>query len=293
MVKYRTPAPQNIRLTFAGLAAGVFAVVSGAQAHEPAGEATYLANAGVLVSVCGEKILFDAFYEDSYGRYALVPDEARQDLLAGRPPYDEVSALFVSHVHGDHFSPAPALAYLRAWPDVKLYGSLQVADALAKAAGSDDEVLQRVIAFDLEPGAAPADAVHDALSIDVVAIPHSGGARMSDIDNLVFRVSLNQAATVMHLGDAVADEALFAGRQAHWDARRTDLVFPPFWFFRDDAGRRILENNIRAAAAVGVHVPAAAIGQGDGWRDESGGDLFTDPGETRVIGDIVCAAENR
>ena len=277
----------------AGLIAGVLAFASAARAHGPTSEATYLANAGVLVSVCGEKVLFDAFYEDSYGRYALVPDETREALLAGRPPYDDVSALFISHVHGDHFSPAPALAYLRAWPDVRLYGSRQVADALTKAAGPDDEVLERVVAFGLQPGAAPGTASHDALSIDVVAIPHAGGERMADIDNLVFRVSLGQAATVMHLGDAVADETAFAVSQAYWDARRSDMVFPPFWFLSDAVGRRILEDTVRAAAAVGVHVPAAAIGQGDGWREEVNGDLFTDPGETRTIGQDVCVKAAR
>lgn len=279
--------------TLAGLVAAALAFASAARAHESSGKATYLANAGVLVSVCGEKILFDAFYEDRYGRYALVPDETRQDLLVGRPPYDDVSAVFISHVHGDHFSPAPALAYLRAWPDVVLYGSRQVADKLAQAAGSDDDVLQRVIAFDLEPGAASVDAVHAALSIDVVAVPHAGGERMAAIDNLVFRVSLGRAATVMHLGDAVADEAVFARSQAYWDVRRADMVFPPFWFFRDDAGRRILEDTVRAAAAVGVHVPAAAIGHGDGWRQEAGGDLFTDPGETRPIAIDICVTADR
>ena len=71
-------------------------------------------NEGILVSACGSKILFDAFYEDSYGQYLLVPDEIRAALMSGEPPYDDIDAVFVSHVHGDHFSPAPTLAYLGA-----------------------------------------------------------------------------------------------------------------------------------------------------------------------------------
>lgn len=57
------------------------------------------------------KILFDAFYADSYGRHMLVPDEITGSMLAGEAPYDGIDVVFVSHVHGDHFSAAPAIAH--------------------------------------------------------------------------------------------------------------------------------------------------------------------------------------
>jgi len=268
----------------------LLASVGLAAAHEPGGQVSYLGNEGILVSACDTKVLFDAFYDDDYGQYVLVPTAVRDDLLAGTPPYDDVDAVFVSHGHGDHFTAEPALAYLRAHSDVTLFGPQQVLDALRKAAGpADDELLSRVVAFDIKPGAPPETLTVDQLTIDVVATPHSGGARMAGINNLVFRVTLEQSATVMHLGDSVADDAVFSRQQEHWDARHSHAAFPPYWFLLDEDGRRVLDNRIRADQVVGIHVPAKAVGQGDAWREQINGDLFTDPGETRVISStLLC-----
>ena len=262
-----------------------------ASAHEPSAEGRYLGNEGSLVSACGSKILFDAFYEDSYGQYLLVPDGIRAGLMAGEPPYDDVDALFVSHVHGDHFSPEPTLAYLRAQPDVRLFGTSQVVAALETAtAGKEPGLMARVTAIDTVPGAAAHAAELGGVSFDVIAIPHAGGARMADIENLAFRVTLGGSLTILHLGDATADSQTFAARQPHWDARAVHVAFVPFWFFLDEEGRRALEDHVRAGHAVGIHVPGEARGQGDAWRERMGGDAFTDPGETRELAALFGGA---
>lgn len=253
-----------------------------AGAHESS--ARYIGNEGVLV-VSGEtKVLFDAFYADSYGNYVLVSDQTREALLAGLPPYDGINAVVVSHVHGDHFSAGPTLEYLRANASVVFFGPMQAVDALkALSPPEDAELLKRLVGFDIKPGQQNKSFSNDDLSLEVVAIPHSGGARMADIDNLVFRVTLNTSPTVLHLGDATTDDSEFNRQQAFWDSRRIDTVFPPYWFYLESEGRAVLENRIRARQVIGIHVPARAMGQGDAWRERLGGDLFTDPGEQRTI----------
>ncbi|MGI9265063.1 MAG: MBL fold metallo-hydrolase [Gammaproteobacteria bacterium] len=253
-------------------------------AHEPGGQVEYLGNEGLLVSVCDTKILFDAFFDDDYEQYVLVPGDTRADILAGRPPYDGVDALFVSHAHGDHFSADLVLEYLLAHKHVVLFGPQQIVDALIGATGSvDNDTSSRIIAFGTKPGDPPEQTALDRLKVDVVAIPHAGGARMSDIDNLVFRVTVAGASTVMHFGDAAADDTFFARQPEFWGAMQTQAAFPPYWFLINESGRRILENRIRATQVVGVHVPANAVGNGDAWRQEIGADLFSDPGEARVV----------
>ncbi len=252
-----------------------------ATAHES--QALYLGNEGVLVSHGKDKVVFDAFFSDSHGLYVLVPDELRTGLTEGRPPFDGIDAVFVSHVHGDHFSPEPTLAYLRAQRKVRLFAPRQVADALAAAAGADDPVLARVTAFDLKPGDPPQTANAGKIRIDVVAIPHSGGARNADIENLAFRATLGKWPTVLHLGDAAPDYARFTELKPLWEAKATDLVFPPVWFYGRDVGRLILML-IGASEAIGIHVAVEAVGNGEFWRREANADLFTDPGESRTIG---------
>jgi L-ascorbate metabolism protein UlaG (beta-lactamase superfamily) len=262
----------------------LFCCVASSAVHGHDAESRYLGNEGVLVSSGETKVMFDAFYNDSYGQYVLVSDDTRDRMMAAEAPFDGVDALVVSHVHGDHFSAEPTLAYLRANPAVQFFGPMQAVEALkAIAAESDASLLARLNGVDLSPGQSPAAIRRPGLLVEAVAIPHSGGAQMAHIDNLAFRVTLGMSPTVLHLGDAGTVDADFAAQQSFWDQRRPDAAYPPFWFYLDEAGRQILESRIQAAQVIGIHVPARAAGEGDGWREQMKGDLFTDPGETRAM----------
>jgi L-ascorbate metabolism protein UlaG (beta-lactamase superfamily) len=271
-----------IRLSMATLLI-LLSTLTGAFAHDPAARAAYLGNEGVMVTHGQTKILFDAFYANSYGQYALVPNEIAAAMMAGEAPYDGVDAIFVSHVHGDHFTAAPAIAYMRAQPNARLYGSSQVYDAI-KAAGvaDDDPLLTRIEGFDLSPEDKERSFEVDGLTVDVVAIPHAGNR--PNIQNFAWRVTLDDETTVMHLGDAGPVRKDFERHKSYFDAKKTHAAFPPYWFFGHNEGEAILRDIIKADQATGVHVPARAAGNGDEWRANAGGDLFTDPGETREIG---------
>lgn len=273
-----------MRKTLTHLLCGCLLMFGSSHAHDHS-RATYLGNAGILVEQGETKVLFDAFYSVSYDTYTLVPDPILEDLMAGTPPYDGIDAVFVSHVHGDHFSAAPAVAYLRQHATVMLYGSQQVRDAIVQEVGEQDPLLARVTSADLEHAAAPMQFELGAMRIDVVAIPHSGSRSRDSIQNLAWRVSLADDLTVMHLGDAGTVLSDFEQQATFFAARQTALAFPPYWFLGNADGEVILEQHIRAGQVIGVHVPAMARGEGDAWRDKHGGDLFTDPGEQRSLGE--------
>ncbi len=247
------------------------------------GTARYLANEGVLVELDDTKILFDAFFSNSYGNYSLVPEAKVAALHAGTAPYDGIDALFVSHAHGDHFSPEPTLAYLRAQPGVRLFGPVEAIAALKALLPTDDTLATRLTAFTLNPNDTAVTLQVDDIDIEVVAIPHAGGERMAGVRNLVFRVTLNDQLTVVHLGDAAPLVPVFAAQQPHWDKRETHHAFPPYWFFEGADGKRILQKHIRARHSTGVHVPAAARESSTEWRQRLGADLFIEPDEQRTL----------
>ncbi|WP_425409582.1 MBL fold metallo-hydrolase [Hyphococcus sp.] len=258
-------------------------MLTNASAHDPAAKATYLGNEGVMVARGDTKILFDAFYASSYEQYALVPDHIAEAMLEGAAPYDGVDAIFVSHVHGDHFTAAPAIAYMRAQEDVTLYASVQIREAFLEAGvEEDDPLLSRVRTFDFIPGGDPITVELENLLVDAVAIPHAGDR--PDVQNVAWRVSLDDETTVIHLGDADTEPAHFERHREHFASRNHDAAFPPYWFYLNENGRRVLETYIAADHTIGVHVPARAAGNGNAWRARADGDLFTDPGETRAIG---------
>jgi len=253
-----------------------------AAAHDDPTKAHYLGNEGVLITHGQTKILFDAFYANSYGQYALVPDDISAAMMSGTPPFDGVDAIFVSHVHGDHFTAAPAIAYLRVHESVQLYGSQQVYDAILSAGvAAVDPLMARIHGLDLAPEDEAESFAVGALSVDVVAIPHSGNR--PSIQNFAWRVTLDDDVTVMHLGDAGPVVSDFSRHLAHFKARKSHAAFPPYWFIGHEDGELILSDIISADQVVGVHVPKRAGGNGDEWRARADGDLYTDPGETREI----------
>ncbi len=252
-------------------------------AHDLA-TAHYLGNEGVMVERGETKILFDAFYAEGFGQYALVPKEISDAMKKGDPPFDGVDAIFVSHVHGDHFSPAPTVSYLRSQPGVTLFAPEQVRERMLESGvDANDPIMKRVRAFTLAPDDEGQAFSFGDIEIDVVSVPHAGNR--PHIQNYVWRVSLDDETTVAHLGDAGTVVSDFSRHQGHFNNKPTHAAFPPYWFLGDENGGLIMSDIIKAKQVIGVHVPKRAAGNGDQWRQRAGGDLFTDPGETRAIGD--------
>ncbi len=257
--------------------------LAAAYAHDDA-TARYLANAGVLVAHGDAKIVFDPLYRSSYDRYELVPDAIERALFAGASPYDDIDAVFISHYHGDHFTADVMLEFLDAQDTVHLYAPAQAVAAL-EAAGAGEELLSRVTAVDLRYGDAPVVHADGELVVEAVGIPHSGWpTRMTDVQNIAWRVTLDGAATVVHLGDADTKPEHYDLHPTYWSSAKTDLALPPYWYFLSPNGRLVLESRIRARHAIGVHVP------GDMPDDRAARpaeirefDLFTIPGEERVF----------
>jgi len=140
------------------------------------------------------------------------------------------------------------------------------------------------ILYSLDPEHEPIELSLDGLLIEAVAIPHSGGEQMADISNFAWRVTLHAMTTVIHLGDAGQVVADYERHRPFFEKKKHNAAFVPYWLFLDETGVGIIETYIDADQAIGVHVPASAIGKGDETREQLGADAFTDPGETRRIG---------
>ncbi len=245
----------------------------------------YLANEGVMVTYNNSKVMFDPLFDNSYDRYQMVPDAMRSAIMAGHTPYDGVDAIFVSHYHGDHFSAADLLALLRMQDDVRVYAPMQAVTAMHETATADDEgLLARVTGLDLDYGDSPARIDAGDIEIDAVHIPHSGWpSARTDVQNIAFRVTLEGAGTVLHLGDADARAVHFAGDEDYWSEPQTDLALPPYWFFATEDGAEILDDRIGARRSIGIHVPASFRNSAEIPAELRGYDLFTHPGERRTV----------
>ena len=150
-----------------------------------------------------------------------------------------------------------------------------------------DSIRDRVHGIGLEVGDAPFTASADGLAIEAVRIPHSGWPdRMATVENLAFRVTLapdaDDPTTVVHLGDADANDEHFAPHDEHRKQRTLDLALPPYWFLAMDGGAKALER-LAPGQVIGVHVPTGMTDPAKRGPKYEGDDLFVTAGETRVI----------
>lgn len=245
-------------------------------ASESEGKAHYLGNEGLLISTAHGKVLFDPFFHNDYGNYTLVPEDIRQAIFSGAAPYDSISAIVVSHAHGDHFSAEDALRYLKRFENTCLVAPKQAIDMLAKLDGAT-EVKSQLHAIELETGDPVTELRLGNIVIESVRIPHAGWPGRKNVENLVHRVTFGDELNVIHMGDADPNDLHFKPYTKHWEEHESEMAFPPYWFFTSRFGPAILSDRINAVESVGVHVPTKVPED----LQRSGKDYFTVPGEVR------------
>ncbi len=248
--------------------------------------AHYMANEGLMVVHGDTKVMFDPLYSQSFNNYMLLPEDMKAALFAGLAPYDGLDAIFISHYHGDHFTAEDVLSFMLARTDVELYAPGQAVIALRTIAGPDQQgIFSRVHGVDLDYKDAPVSMQVDNLLIEAVRIPHSGWPTgRLDVSNLAWRVTLDAATTVLHLGDADANDVHFALDPDFWSTNQPNIAFPPYWFYSTNEGRGILSDRISADDVVGIHVPAAMpVNPAQRPPELQDAVLFMQPSETRAV----------
>ncbi len=241
-------------------------------------QTTYLGNEGLMVSDGHTTILFDPLYPNGFGIYQMVPQAMRQDVMAGAAPYDNVDAIFISHMHPDHFSVDEVITYMQTHAQVRLFAPAQAVEWMREET-ENTALFERVTAIELARLDAPLSFQEGGLEIDVVRIPHAGWPARAEVSNLVWRVTLSDGVTVMHLGDADPRDEHFAPHEAHWMVRRTDTAYPPYWFFTTGEGPQILSTRLNTLTATGIHVPIELPPD----LFVTGADFLHTPGETRLL----------
>jgi len=248
-------------------------------AHEP-GKAHYIANEGLLITQGDTKILFDPFSASGFGTYAEPTEAVVKAMMTAQPPFDGVDAVFISHAHGDHFDADDMIAYLTAQPTTKLIAPMQAIELMQKDPQWDEALSPRITSINMDYGQAPQTLTFGDITATAVRIPHAGwpAPRRASVQNMVYRVTLGDKTTVMHMGDADVNPDHYTPFTTHWKALRTQTGFPPYWFLGSEKGQTILKD-INISHAIGIHVPIIVPND----LKISGTDYFSVAGETRTI----------
>ena len=243
----------------------------------------YIANESVLVSHGKTRILFDPLPLSGFDVYAETPQEDIVQMMEGKGAYADIDAVFISHAHSDHFSAPAMLAYMNAQQNIWLIAPRQAFDMMLKEDTWLSSYAARMTILDLEAGDPAQRLEIGDIKASAVRIPHAGwpAPKRAAIQNIVYRVTLSDTATVIHMGDADAKRQHFIPHKEHWAEKRADIAFPPYWFLTSSSGRYILSDEMNVDKSIGVHVPLE-IPQD---LKDSGQDFFSVSGETREIGE--------
>ena len=251
-------------------------------------EAQYIANEAVLITHGDSKIMFDPLPLSGFGVYPETPKTDIAKMMKGEGAYAGVDAVFISHAHRDHFSSAKMIAYMTNNPDVRLVAPKQALEMMQADETWDETLQSRMTIIDMEAGDAAKDITIGDIKASAVRIPHAGwpAPKRAAVQNMVYRVTLKdekngEGATVIHMGDADPRRQHFIPHKDHWEAKRTDSAFPPYWFLTSAAGRYILENEMNVAKSIAIHVPLEVPED----LKHSGEDYFSVSGETRELGE--------
>ena len=244
--------------------------------------AQYIANEAIIVTQDETKVLFDPLPLSGFGVYPEPSASEIDKMMSGKGAYVGVDVVFISHAHRDHFSAEGMIAYMNAQPNVVLVAPKQALTMMEAEAKWDKTLLSHMRILDMEATDKPQTITIGDVHATAIRIPHAGwpAPARASVQNMVYRVSLNDGATIIHMGDADPRRQHFTPHQEHWQALRTDTAFPPYWFLLSEEGRTILSKDMNVASSIGIHVP---IDIPDDLK-ASGEDYFSILGETREIG---------
>ncbi|NOT29015.1 MAG: MBL fold metallo-hydrolase [Planctomycetes bacterium] len=217
-------------------------------------ELVYLANEGFLVRAGEHSLVIDAFVTEPYGEYAAVPAALFADLLSAKPPFEDIDLALASHAHRDHFQAKPAADFLRARSATRFLSSPQVADELLSELGEHSAAgrIEALLPEARETLAAPAAAVH----VELLRLPHTGGARTAEVQNLGHLIELG-GVRLLHVGDADIQTEDLAGYALA--KRALDVALVPYWWLGNAAGVARARELTGARHLVAVHVPPAEV----------------------------------
>jgi L-ascorbate metabolism protein UlaG (beta-lactamase superfamily) len=217
-------------------------------------ELRYLANEGFYLR-CGEHgVLIDAFVTEPYGPYAALPKELFEDLVARKAPFEDVDLALTSHVHRDHFQAEAAAAYLEKNPSIPFLSSPQVLAELETRSPGGEEGREALLPENNGRRAATLGGIR----LELLRLPHSGGARTASVENLGHVIELG-GARVLHVGDAdaeVAELAAYALAES-----KIDVALVPYWWLGDARGLELARKVTGAKHLVAVHVPPKEVAE--------------------------------
>ena len=225
---------------------------------------TYVANNGFLIEIGSKKILIDALFDNTSITYCHVPDKAiLTGMVDGRPPFEGIDLVLVTHNHQDHFSAGAVRSMLEKNPSTRLVAPLQVTNRLTADSSIDKKVSERILDVDVEifqeweteVAGIRVTAVHLPHSRYEIVDPDTGETidRHRDIVNIGYLIEA-EGTRVFHVGDAVLEQNRGFFESGRFPDGGVEIAFLEY-FDQSKASQEIVDQWIQADHIVLMHFP--------------------------------------
>jgi len=210
----------------------------------------YVGNEGVLISDGTKAVLIDGLHRRYGDDYLNPPPEVLTAMETGKPPFDQVRVVLVSHVHGDHFSEESVGLHLKSNPKATLVSDAQKMSDIARL--FPDHASIRSQTYEATPEWKQKLVYErDGIKVTLLGMKH-GGDRFWWIKNLGHIIEIG-GKKLFHFGDA--DTAVENFASFNLAAEKIDIAFIPYWFLLNDDGRKLVRETIAAKNNIAVHIP--------------------------------------
>ncbi len=222
----------------------------------PPVKAMYVGNEGVLLSHNGKAVLFDALHREYGPDYLFPPPDLLNAMEAGKPPFDQVRAVLVSHVHLDHFHAESVGLHLKNNTKARLVSSAQTMLEIAKNYPEHAAIRSQTIEATPE-WKQRRDFEIDGIRISILGMKH-GGDRFWWVKNLGHIIEIG-GKKFFQFGDADMTDENFGAFDL--PKEKIDVAFVPYWYLLSDGGRKLVREKIAAKTVVAVHIPPGTASQ--------------------------------
>ena len=205
----------------------------------------YIANAGVLIKAGAKQVLIDGLHQPYRPAYRSTPPALKNDIYAGKEPFNSIDLVLVSHIHRDHFDPADVAGLLKAQPEALLFSSQQVIDSIQVQGVAPNSQLQSIVYQDGNY----VTTTRKDITVRAGKVAH-GSERFRWIQNLGHIVEID-GIRFLHVGDPGFGREDIEQLVAN---TRIDVALLPGWFLSEPGGRAVIDEIIKPKHLAFLHV---------------------------------------
>ncbi len=193
------------------------------------------ANAGVLISYHGKKILVDAMHDRYTTLFSSVPSDMLTQIAEGEDEYKKIDLMLYTHDHPDHYSERWTRRFLKNHPDTEFVSPI-----------ADFADRRNVHVLDAEEETLLLSGVF----LHCCRLTHDG-PEYAGIPNYGFVLEIDEYRIAM-FGDATFDKAAIRNMLGE---KPIDLALVNFPYVTLHRGREIVTEVIRPKRMIVFHLP--------------------------------------